>query len=310
MQTVSLCDHLWLRVAPGELFTCSDPGLGTGPDNLVRRALAVFRAAVGPTPPLRVHLAKRIPIGAGLGGGSADAAAALRALNRLCGMPCTWDDLRRLGLRLGADVPFLVAGGTAVARGRGELLQPLVWRGAYTYVLASPDVQVDTAWAYAALDAFRARSPSVTRAPADGPVPDRPARAAQAEPGGWATTDGLTGRTGGAKFAASVPSGGCADHEHIVAACLHNDFEPVVRRAYPIVADLLARLLGGGALASTMTGSGSTVVGIFDDRKAAALTRDAVRAAGHRSFLCWAVRPPGDAVHPASTRRAGWSRLC
>ena len=126
MQTVDLMDELNVRPAPVARLTCSDPDLSVGADNLVRRAMQLFRAQVREVEPLHLHLIKRIPMGAGLGGGSADAAATLRLLNRISGLPCGADDLRALAARLGSDIPFLVQGGTVVARGRGEQLRSVL----------------------------------------------------------------------------------------------------------------------------------------------------------------------------------------
>jgi len=267
MQTVDLADSLHFgETAPdgsplsGSELTCSDPDLSTGADNLVLRALELFHAHLEqPSRPFRIHLEKQIPMGAGLGGGSADAAATLRGLNRLYGNPFPTERLRRMAAEIGSDIPFLIEGGTALAAGRGEILTPLDWHGRVFYVLVYPEVVVGTAWAYAQLR------------------PD------------------LTAPDIYLNFIASL-SGGCVDLEALIDV-LENDFQPVVERAYPIVANARAHIDQSGARASSMSGSGSTVYGIFDDRTIASQAHQELQAQGYRSFLC----------HPASPGAQGAS---
>ncbi|MEW6750902.1 MAG: 4-(cytidine 5'-diphospho)-2-C-methyl-D-erythritol kinase [Candidatus Latescibacterota bacterium] len=255
MHTVDLADRVEFGVAVREAFTCSDACLPGIPENLVVRAVEVFRRCSGTAvPPLRIHLEKRIPVGAGLGGGSSDAAATLRGLNRLCGCPCSPPALERMAAALGSDVPFLLCSGTALARGRGELLTPLRWRAPFCYVLAYPGVAVSTAWAYGHV------------------LPS------------------LTDRNAYLSFTNSLESGGCVDHDALLRV-LENDFQPVVERAYPIVAELRSWFGRAGARASSMSGTGSTVYGVFDDRSAASQACAELEARGYRSFLCRPVPP-------------------
>lgn len=248
-QCLDLADTLHIESASFDQLTCTTDQLSTGPDNLVCRALDAFRTQLGrPVQYFRIHLEKNIPMGAGLGGGSADAAAVLRALNRLYGAPFANAELCEVGAALGSDIPFLVAGGTALMRGRGERLEPQGWTGAVYYTLVYPEVEVGTAWAYSQL----------------GPV--------------------LTENTPYLSFIASL-SGGCVDHKRLFEV-LENDFMPVVERAYPIVAELRSQLDRAGARATSMSGSGSTVYGIFDDRTTASQAQQAQQEQGYRSFLC------------------------
>ncbi len=123
MQTVSLCDTVTVKLTGGEVcMTCSDGTLSCGRDNLCMRAAETFIGECGGGFGTSIHLEKVIPREAGLGGGSADAAAVLRALNRLCGEKFDAERLRHMGKRLGADVPFCISGGTALAEGIGEIL--------------------------------------------------------------------------------------------------------------------------------------------------------------------------------------------
>lgn len=249
MQAVDLADVLWIEPAAQTRLTCTDPELSTGPDNLVLRAVEVFNCRLSGAPcRVRLHLEKHIPMGAGLGGGSADAAAALRGLNRLCGAPFSAAVLRELAGLLGSDAPFLISGGTALARGRGEQLEPLHWEGDFYYVLACPEVAVSTVWAYS-----------------------------QVQPG-------LTPSSPYLNFVSSLSGGRVAGKALINV--LENDFQGLVERANPIVAELRSHLSLAGAQACSMSGSGSTVYGIFDDRNAAQRAHQGLRAKGCRSFFC------------------------
>ena len=251
-QCVDLADVLYFEPASSDQLTCSLDSLSTGPDNLVCRAVDAFRARLNrPIQSFRIHLEKNIPIGAGLGGGSADAAAALRGLNRFYDQPFSTADLRQIAATLGSDIPFLVEGGTALMRGRGEILEALSWEGVVFYVLAYPEVEISTAWAYGQL----------------GPI--------------------LTENSPYFNFIISL-SGGCVDHDRLFEV-LENDFTPAVDRAYPIVAELRSQLDRVGARAASMSGSGSTVYGIFDDRKTASQAHSALQRQGCRSFLCQPV---------------------
>ena len=254
-QCVDLADVLYFEPTSSDQLTCNLDSLSTGPDNLVCRAVDVFRARLDSSAQsFHIHLEKNIPIGAGLGGGSADAAAVLRALNRFYDQPFSNAGLRQIAATLGSDIPFLVEGGTALMRGRGEIVEDLSWEGSVFYVLVYPEVEVSTAWAYKQLSQF-------------GPI--------------------LTENTPYFSFIISL-SGGCVDHDGLFEV-LENDFTPAVDRAYPIVAELRSQLDRVGARATLMSGSGSTVYGVFDDRKTASQAQSALQRQGCRSFLCQPV---------------------
>ena len=281
-QTVDLADRLHIQgidhAAGSERvnLTCSDPTLSTGPDNLVRKAIDLFEAQLTVPPrALRVHLEKSIPTGAGLGGGSADAAAALRALNTIYGNPLKPAALEALAVRLGSDVPFQLVGGTAVMRGRGERLEPLSFTADVHYVLVYPGIHISSGWAY---ESFAAATPSAAA---------EELGSASAGPDNSLTVSGAY-----LNFVASL-GGGYVDHNGLFR-CLENDFWPLVERTYPIVATLSSFLLSAGALASSMSGSGSTVFGVYDDRTAAFEAQQDLVARGYRSFLCRPVDAAAD----------------
>ena len=137
LQTIDLPDRLHFNPAPGITVSCAVGGLG-GRDNLVWRAADALRRATGTDKGADISLDKRIPIAAGLGGGSSDAAATLRALNNLWELGLDQGELASIGASLGADVPFFLKGGTAFAAGRGEALTPLPHVGPAWMVLMVP----------------------------------------------------------------------------------------------------------------------------------------------------------------------------
>lgn len=137
LQSISLADRLTLNAAPDFAFSCEDPALA-GQDNLVVRAVLLLRERAGGSPGAHLHLEKGIPVAAGLGGGSADAAAALVGLDRLWGLGLPDEDLLPLAEELGSDVPFFLRGGTALASGRGERLESLPSLGLRWLVLLIP----------------------------------------------------------------------------------------------------------------------------------------------------------------------------
>ncbi len=151
---VALCDTLRFERAGGGIeLTCSDPRLPTDAGNLVHRAAQAFRDAAGITDGVRLHLEKRIPHAAGLGGGSGNAATTLLGLNELFEAPLSAARLHDLGANLGSDVPFFLQDRPALATGRGEQLQPLDFfpslRG-LAFLLVHPGFGISTAWAYPA----------------------------------------------------------------------------------------------------------------------------------------------------------------
>lgn len=259
MQSVDLADVLHFYPAAVDEFSCSDETLPTGPDNLVWRARQLFASRCDQTlRPFHIHLEKHIPTGAGLGGGSADAAAVLRALNELHDTPFELQALEEMAAQLGSDVPFLITGGTALVRGRGEILEPLQWRGEVWYTLVYPNVEVSTAWAYGQV------------------------------------TPGLTAPSSYTKFI-DLLSGGYVEGAALFPL-LENDFQGPVERTYPSVAHMGSYFDQAGALAHSMSGSGSTVYGIFDDRNAAQKVQYGLEEKGYRSFLCRPVLLPTNRI--------------
>lgn len=186
-----------------------------------------------------IHIEKRIPVAAGLGGGSADAAAVLLALQEWDPLP--WAALHRVAAGLGSDVPYFVAGGPAVCRGRGEIVLPLGSALGLTVLLGVPPFGVR------AVDAYR-----------------------------WWDEDGGGARPPSALLQSLEDGPGLVQGGFALGELVHNDLTAAVARRHPLVACMIDALLAGGALAAEMTGSGSAVFGLFADATdgMAALLRD------------------------------------
>ena len=234
MQTVSLCDSVELAEG-GEGFTLSMAGFTPpeGKKTLEQRAAEAFFARLGRAmPPLTVAITKRTPAYAGLGGGSADAAAVLRALNRHFGVPLSIMALAELGAQVGSDVPFCVIGGTAMVEGRGERIRKLPAMPECIFVVVKPAFSVSTPELYRKLDetAIACR-------------PDQNAMEA-------ALLSGDIGR---------------------VANHLDNVFDPVVTADHLELNYIKSIMMSYGAYGAQMTGSGSAVYGLFDSFEYAAV---------------------------------------
>ncbi len=164
-QAISLHDVLTLEAAPRLMLTSDDPTIPSGEANLAMRAARLLA-----TPPVAIHIEKRIPAGGGLGGGSSNAAATLLALDDMFSLRTPRERLAEIALALGSDVPFFLTGGTAYARGRGEELTPIALDGPPALLLLLPDERVATADAFArvtrysqplGIDAYRKFDPKV-----------------------------------------------------------------------------------------------------------------------------------------------------
>jgi 4-diphosphocytidyl-2-C-methyl-D-erythritol kinase len=146
---IALYDTLKIRKGEKKLeVDCIGRELPRGKDNIVYRAAVSFFRNTGIEEGARITLNKRIPVSSGLGGGSSDAAATLKGLNQLWENPLSREDLQKIALSLGADVPFFLLQRPAIARGIGEILQPIEKFPSYWYVIVSPDLKISTEWAY------------------------------------------------------------------------------------------------------------------------------------------------------------------
>jgi 4-diphosphocytidyl-2-C-methyl-D-erythritol kinase len=160
MQPVNVCDELTFeRAGTGLQLSCSSPDLPVDAKNLVHRAATAFLAVVKITDGIRINLQKNLPLAGGIGGGSANAAVALTALNELFGSPLPPEKLHELAAALGSDIPFFLYDRPALATGRGEIIRPLesfpALRGR-AFFLAHPGFGISTPWSYQKLARFPA----------------------------------------------------------------------------------------------------------------------------------------------------------
>jgi 4-diphosphocytidyl-2-C-methyl-D-erythritol kinase len=230
LHTVALHDEIVLREAGDGIRVTADLDIPTGPDSLVYRAAALLREQLGVQRPVEIEIRKRVPVAAGLGGGSADAAVTLMGLAQLWKLRLDGRELHALAARLGADVTFFLTGGAAVARGRGERVQTLPPLPTTWVVLARPRIEILTEWAYRQI-----QPAGITRRPDIAQL-----------------VDAVTRR--------DVPA---------VGRLLGNVFEEVVAAHHPIVGELKAQVLRGEAYGAVMTGTGPTVFGLMANEAAA-----------------------------------------
>ena len=250
-QTVTLRDTLSFQATnDGSLrLVCSDPSIPDDDSNLVLRAASALRERFGVGRGARVELEKVIPAGAGLGGGSADAAVTLAALAALWEIETGAGELAEIGARLGADVPFFLTGGTALGTGTGTDIRPLEDAPKMHLVIVAPGVHVSTAEAYGALGA-----PALTKV----------------EP----LVNLSVSRTE-------------ADFPDSLCNVWSNDFEAVVVRLYPDIGRARERLVGSGAAGVMLSGSGSSVFGVSESKGGASRARETLKAeGGWRVFAC------------------------
>ena len=231
MQSVGICDELTFEKQPSGITVTTDSGeLPTDENNLIYRAAKLLLDTCSVKEGVRIHLTKRIPIAAGMAGGSTDAAATLKAVNQLFRFGKTKEELMELGVKIGADVPYCILGGTALAEGIGERLTPLPPMPDCHLLVAKPDINVSTKYVYTTLDAA--------------PILFHP------------DIDGMTA----AIFAGDLTG---------ITARLGNVLETVTVPAHPIISKIKEKFLELGSDGVLMSGSGPTVFGIFSDRTAA-----------------------------------------
>lgn len=246
MHAVALEDELRFRVNGGigegeNGFKLVIPSGGLPADhrNLVSRAAALLWARANPAAVTTVTLRKRIPVGAGLGGGSSDAAATLVGLNHLFGMGWSTEALMAKSADLGSDVPFFFLAPSAVVQGRGDVVRHVVLSGKRWFVLVYPGFSIQTSRAYARLAATRT---SIGKVPSS--LEERLAR-------------------------------GPLEWEEALSF-LQNDFEEVLLPEYPDLGRIKQALLDAGAEQALLSGSGSTVFGVFADQAAAHQARERI----------------------------------
>lgn len=227
MQRISLYDRITLQLSAksGVRVRCAGVSLDVGQENIAARAAQLLLDSASLNTGVDIDIDKKIPVAAGLGGGSSDAATVLMGLNEMLGLQLSSRQLQEQGVKLGADVPFFIFGHAAWATGIGDVLQrvdklPPVW-----YVLVNPGIAVSTAWAYGNLRLTSRRD--------DLKIP---------------------------RFSSEVDS---------LVAVLSNDLEQVTVAQHPRIEKVKGRLMAMGAQGALMSGSGSTVFGVFAQRSGA-----------------------------------------
>lgn len=233
MQSVGLSDEIVISPGSGEgkiTISTNIPGLSCGSDNLAYKAAALLAKHAGIIPNVHIALNKKIFLAAGLAGGSADAAAVLRGLNKYWQLHLENHELEGLAALLGSDIPFCIEGGTMLATGRGEVLTKLADLPEAIVVLAKPrNLEVSTAWVYQHYNRGR-----VVQAPCIWQLQDR--------------------------LAAGAPA---------LVPYMGNVLETVTIPAHPVIASIKAAMLGAGAYFALMSGSGPTVFALAHNQETA-----------------------------------------
>lgn len=247
MQTVGICDILSFRRCgrrkedPPIAISLNKRELPVGKENLIYKAAELLMKTYGIRDGVEITLEKNIPIAAGMAGGSADAAAVFHGMNQLFGLSMSLEEMKRLGVRIGADVPYCIQGGTALSEGIGEILTSLPAPPAAWLVIAKPDISVSTKFVYENLHADRLPGhPDI-----DGMVRELKA----------GSLEGITDR-------------------------MENVLETVTVREYPVIRSLKDIMKREGALNALMSGSGPAVFGVYKTREAAEAACHAVKKTG------------------------------
>ncbi len=243
-QELEFHDILYFRKHAGALTIKSDmPELPLGETNLVYKAIQLLHQHCECPTQVTVYIEKNIPLGAGLGGGSSNAAKTLIGMNQLFQLGLRVDELATLGAQLGSDVPFFLYGGTAMGTGRGEQIRPLPNFPQFQILLINPGIHVSSAWAYKNANLKLTNSKGLTSV----------------------STQFKTAHTTELSFQA-----------------LRNDLEVPVMEKYPIIRSIKTQLSEHGAEWTMMSGSGSTVFGIFHKKEFA---EKALRQIKHPGWL-------------------------
>ena len=252
MQSVSLCDDLTVSPTKGEgTMTTNLSYLPADGRNLAQMAAAAFRAATGLGGGVDITIEKNIPVCAGMGGGSSDAAAVLRAMNELTGAGLSLMELAKIGEQVGSDVPYCVLGGTALAEGRGEILTPLPSLPHCHVAVCKPSFPVSTPQLFSRVDVRK-----IVRRP---------------------DTTGLM---------EALEQGDLIG----VARRMYNVFEDVMEsRRRAEIDSIKAAMIDCGALGASMSGSGPTVFGLFEEEDSARAAVERLGELYKSVFLCETV---------------------
>ncbi|MFN0158452.1 MAG: 4-(cytidine 5'-diphospho)-2-C-methyl-D-erythritol kinase [Bacteroidota bacterium] len=242
---VNLFDEIRLEPATTIEVTSTSADAPGGETNLCHKAAVALQRFLRISDGVSIHITKNIPVGAGLGGGSSDAAIVLQQLPAVWNRTVVESDLRRIALRLGSDIPYFLGQGSAIASGRGDVLEYFPIDVPFTILLCYPDTHVSTAWAYQHM-----------------------------KPGGGPTKEELM----------QLLQHGMSD-PIAFSGKLRNDFEEVVFKEFPKIQQVKQQITDGGAAFALMSGSGSSVFGIFRNTVEAKVTAEKLEQRGYRTFL-------------------------
>lgn len=241
LQMIKLFDEISIREKGGDIKVFCDDKTLNGRANLAYKAAELIKKKSRENREVEIFIRKNIPVGAGLGGGSSNAASVLLGLNRLWRLGYGKDQLMEMAGLLGSDVPFFINGPTAFARGRGEILTPLKKTEKMFLVLIVPSLPISTEWAYKNLNLKLTKN----------------------------HRDSNLNNLGLSRITADT-----------IKDCLINDFEEVVKKRLPEIGEIKERLLALGSKGCSMSGSGSSVYGIFKEKEKALFASKKLRAEG------------------------------
>jgi len=246
-QMITLSDLLTISEKnEGIEILSSHTDLPKGEGNLVFKAARLFMSSIGIEKGVAIEIEKKIPLAAGLGGGSSNAAATLWGLNKLWNLGLSREALRDLGRLLGADVPFFLSGTSAFAKGRGDELHPSPNWGGVPLLLVNPNFPLSTAWVYQQWNSSQIRDPNRME-----------------------------------KLRKNLVEGNVAE----VGSTMFNDLELIALQHFPVIGEIKEKLRGVGARGALMTGSGPTVFGIFEDHRLAEEAYKNLKREGWSCFL-------------------------
>ncbi|NUN65918.1 4-(cytidine 5'-diphospho)-2-C-methyl-D-erythritol kinase [Pseudanabaena biceps] len=264
LQSIDLCDRVDIRkIGTDEIqITCSNPEVPCDRTNLAYKAAALLKKSFPDVGGMEISIDKQIPMGAGLAGGSADAAAVLVGIDRLWDLGLTKSELCDFAAQLGSDIPFCISGGTALATGRGEILSPLPDLTDLFLVICKPrQIAISTVWAY---QTFRSQN--------------------------LLATSQVKDQNLSSQIVTAIASGGEAAAVKI-GRLLYNDLERVVLPEYPAIAELKQKLLDQECLGAMMSGSGSTVFAIASDLERAEIIAEFIKQDPNSSAIdVWVVK--------------------
>lgn len=275
MQMIELWDEIIIEKSERLELICSHPDMPSCQENMIYKAAVRLKEFSGVGGGAKIRLEKAIPVAAGLGGGSSDAAATLFGLNILWGLDYPSNKLTAIGRELGSDIPFFLNSPAAIGYGKGDELISLSRHTDDWFLLINPGIQISTAWAYNQVTCDANDNERLHAATPDWIGPFQ------------GTKFELT--KGDSHIKIPLPNGLRIEGDQIWLKPF-NDLEEVVTKRYPIIREIKEKMVACGAMCSLMSGSGSTVFGIFGDRSGAERANIMVKKDGWRSWIVRALQ--------------------